>query len=86
MITPLGTTEQKIDLRRVPLILQKFIMALPDSNVYQFVFKAVPSDNPVKEVVGDVNFNKLFSISIREYLKERMRRFFRANPQNHKIV
>ena len=77
MITPIGATEQKIDLIKLPLILQKFIKSLPDSNVYQFVFKAVPSNNPVNEVVSNVDFNKLFSISIKDYLKERMRQVFR---------
>ncbi len=76
MVTPLGATEQKVDLRRIPLILQKFIKSLPDSNVYQFVFKAVPSNNPVNEVVSDADFDKLFRISIKEYLKERMRQVF----------
>lgn len=76
MITPIGATEQKVDLRRKPLILQKFIKSLPDSNVYQFVFKAVPSNKPVNEVVSDADFDKLFRISIKEYLKERMRQVF----------
>ena len=84
MITPIGATEQKIDLRRIPLILQKFIKSLPDSNVYQFVFKAVPSNNPVNEAVSNVDFNKLFIISIREYLKERVRRVFRRKSAKHR--
>jgi 2-polyprenyl-3-methyl-5-hydroxy-6-metoxy-1,4-benzoquinol methylase len=84
MITPVGATEQKIDLRRIPLILQKFIRSLPDSNVYQFVFKAVPSNNPVTGAVSDVDFNKLFAISIREYLKERVRQVFRHKPAKHR--
>jgi 2-polyprenyl-3-methyl-5-hydroxy-6-metoxy-1,4-benzoquinol methylase len=84
MITPMGATEQKIDLRRIPLILQKFIKSLPDSNVYQFVFKAVPSNNPVNEAVSNVDFNKLFIISIREYLKERVRRVFRRKSAKHR--
>lgn len=82
MITPVGATEQKIDLRRIPMILQKFIKSLPDSNVYQFVFKAVPSNNPVKKAVMSVDFNKLFIISIREYLKERLRQVFRRKSAN----
>jgi O-antigen biosynthesis protein len=84
MITAVGATEQEIDLRRIPLILQKFIKSLPDSNVYQFVFKAVPSNNPVNEAVSNVDFNKLFIISIREYLKERVRQVFRSKSAKHR--
>jgi SAM-dependent methyltransferase len=83
-IAPLGTTELKMDSKTIPLLLQEFIKALPDSDVYQFVFEAVPSENPVNEPTRNVDFDKLLGTSVKEYLKERVRKFMGANPQSCK--
>ena len=74
---PVGATEQKINMKKIPLILQKFIKALPDSNVYQFVFEAVPCKSPTNEIVSDVDFNRLLGISVKEYLKDRVRQCYK---------
>jgi 2-polyprenyl-3-methyl-5-hydroxy-6-metoxy-1,4-benzoquinol methylase len=75
--TPVGATEQEINMKKIPLILQKFIKALPDSNVYQFVFEAVPCESPINEIVSDVDFDKLLGISVKEYLKDRVRQCYK---------
>lgn len=67
---PIGATELKLDSNRIPLELLKFIRALPDSDVYQFVFKAVPSAIPSNESIPKVDFDKVFSFCAEDILKE----------------
>jgi 2-polyprenyl-3-methyl-5-hydroxy-6-metoxy-1,4-benzoquinol methylase len=67
---PVGATELKLDLDRIPQELLKIIRALPDSDVYQFVFKAVPSVIPSNELIPAVDFNKIISLCKEDILKE----------------
>lgn len=78
---PLGTTELKVDLKSTPILLKEFIKALPDSEVYQFVFEAVPSQNSINEPTKDVNFDKLLIISFKKYLNKGMRKFKTLFPK-----
>lgn len=61
---PLGSTDLGMDLNRIPSVLLKLISSLPDFDVYQFILKAVPSDNSNNETIPDVDFNKVVSRSI----------------------
>jgi len=45
-INPMGYTELKLDPDKISNELLKFIGSLPNSDVYQFVFRAAPSQNP----------------------------------------
>lgn len=67
---PIGATELGVDINKLPSEILKLINALPDSDVYQFVFKAMPTDRPFNESVSDVDFNKVFCISIEEVLRQ----------------
>jgi GT2 family glycosyltransferase/SAM-dependent methyltransferase len=68
--TPVGSTELKMDSGNMPPELIKFISSLPDSDVYQFVFKAIPSDRSSNEAIPDVDFIKAVSISLEDILKQ----------------
>jgi len=59
-IAPVGSSELRLDTSMVPPELLKFIKSLPDSDVYQFVFKAVPAESSLNESVPNVDFNEAF--------------------------
>ncbi len=67
---PLGNTETKLDLNRFPKELIRLINRLPDSDVYQFVFKAKPIDKFISKPVLDVDFYDIYNSSIKT-IKER---------------
>jgi len=67
VVVPMGNTEQKIDLNKIPIQLFKFIEVLPNSNVYQFVFKAIPCQNLSNETIPDINIHKIFDNFIKNY-------------------
>lgn len=57
---PVGATKMRLDTKNVPPGMMRLIEALPDSDVYKFVFNAVPSDSPSNESVSDVSFSEVF--------------------------
>jgi glycosyltransferase involved in cell wall biosynthesis/2-polyprenyl-3-methyl-5-hydroxy-6-metoxy-1,4-benzoquinol methylase len=66
-----GTTELRMNETTIPRDLLKFIKSLPESTVYQYVFRAYPSDTiiippPLKET----DVFRLFSDSLRESRQE----------------
>jgi len=67
---PVGNTELRRDMREVPRELFKFIEALPNSDIYQFVLRAGASKNPTKKQVPEANLNEIFDRSIEDLLKE----------------
>lgn len=67
---PVGSTELRLNSSKLPPELLKFVSSLPDSDVYQFVFKAIPSENPSNEVIPSVDFNKAISISLEDILRQ----------------
>lgn len=70
---PLGHTELGADLGKMPKELLKFVEALPNSDVYQFVFSATLSQSPRKEPVPEADFGQIFDRSIEGLLKESAR-------------
>ncbi len=67
---PIGGTEQRMDQNKVPVELLKLIKALPDSEVFQFVFKAVPSDCSQGEAVPEIDFHALFATAVEDMRKK----------------
>ncbi|MCJ7444370.1 MAG: methyltransferase domain-containing protein, partial [Methanotrichaceae archaeon] len=67
---PLGATELKMDLSKIPAEFIKLMEALPDADVYQYVFRAVPSENLSQAVVPETDFNALFSISVEDIINK----------------
>lgn len=63
---PIGSTELKLNLSKMPTELIAFIKALPDSDVYQFIFRALPSENPSNEAIPNVDFDETFNASIED--------------------
>ena len=45
-VHPVGATEQRLDPGVVPEDLANFVKSLPNSSVYQYIFKASPSPTP----------------------------------------
>ena len=66
----IGTTELKMDTVKIPGDLLKFINSLPDSTVYQYVFKAIPSDKITQPVPVNQFFSSVFSQSVHDYQQE----------------
>ena len=67
---PVGATEQKRDPSSVPSPILKLIKSLPYSDVYQFVFKAIPCENSRSTAIPpDVSLNQLFDYSIEEFIE-----------------
>jgi len=56
---PIGSTELRMDLGKIPPDLTKLISFLPNSDVYQFVFEAIPSENSFNEPIPNVDFNMI---------------------------
>jgi O-antigen biosynthesis protein len=67
-----GWTEQKRDLTDVPSPVLKFIISLPNSDTYQFVFKAFRCEKAASPDIPDVSLNQLFESSIQEFIKGRI--------------
>jgi len=67
---PVGSTELKLNLSKIPTELIAFINALPDSDVYQFIFKAVSSENPSNEAIPNVDFGETFNASIDDAISQ----------------
>jgi glycosyltransferase involved in cell wall biosynthesis/2-polyprenyl-3-methyl-5-hydroxy-6-metoxy-1,4-benzoquinol methylase len=66
-----GTTELRMNETTIPRDLLKFIKSLPDSTVYQYVFRAYPSDNIViQPALKEIDIFKLFSDSLQESRQE----------------
>lgn len=65
-----GTTELKIDESKIPRDLLNFIRSLPNSTVYQYVFKAYPSGSVTPPVLRETDIIKLFSDSLQESRQE----------------
>jgi len=59
--TDIGTTELKIDPKKIPQELLNFVQKLPDSTVFQFVFIAHPTENVTIPHIKEVDLHKLFS-------------------------
>ena len=66
----IGTTELAITKKRIPHDLLNFIKSLPNSNVYQFIFTAYPSDNVTIPIIEEIDIVKLFSESLVETKQE----------------
>lgn len=62
----IGGTELAIDQKRIPRDLLNFITSLPNSNVYQFIFTAYPSENVNIPGTGEIDIARLFSESLIE--------------------
>lgn len=67
---PLGSTDLGMDLSKIPSIFVKLISSLPDSEVYQFVLKAVPSANINNEEIPDVDFSEVVSTAIEDIMMQ----------------
>ncbi len=67
---PVGSTELGRDLGEVPRELFKFIEALPNSDVYQFVLRAKPSKNPMNEPVPEADLKEIFNRTVEDLLNE----------------
>jgi O-antigen biosynthesis protein len=62
----IGTTELRIDNTKIPRDLLQFIRSLPNSTVYQYIFRAYPSDNEKPSAIGETDITRLFSDSLQE--------------------
>jgi 2-polyprenyl-3-methyl-5-hydroxy-6-metoxy-1,4-benzoquinol methylase len=58
---PIGSTELNVDKNEISKLLLKFIEEIPDTAVYQYVFKALPSKNPSTEPDSETNIKILFN-------------------------
>jgi len=67
---PVGGTELRLDPEKMPRELVKFIEALPNSEVYQFVLRAKASDRPKNEPVAVADLRAIFDWSIEDLLNE----------------
>jgi|GEM_PF-6601929 len=67
---PVGATELRMDISAIPNEVLNLVKALPDSDAYQFIFKAVPSEDPSNETMPETDFNALFSISMGSTLRK----------------
>jgi GT2 family glycosyltransferase/2-polyprenyl-3-methyl-5-hydroxy-6-metoxy-1,4-benzoquinol methylase len=66
----IGNTELAINQKRIPPDLLNFIKSLPNSNVYQFIFTAFPSENITNPIIEEIDIAKLFSEALVESRKE----------------
>lgn len=66
----IGTTELKLDKTKIPRDLLKFIQSLPDSAVYQYIFRAYPLDKVLPMVLPETDIITLFSDSLLELKQE----------------
>ena len=62
----IGNTELAISQKRIPQDLLSFIRSLPNSNVYQFIFTAYPSENVKIPLIEEIDIINLFSESLVE--------------------
>ena len=62
----IGNTELAISQKRIPHDLLSFIRSLPNSNVYQFIFTAYPSENVKIPLIEEIDIINLFSESLVE--------------------
>jgi len=60
----IGKTELAIDVDKIPGDFLNFIRSLPNSSVYQFIFRAHPSENVEIPEIADIDFSQLFSESL----------------------
>jgi 2-polyprenyl-3-methyl-5-hydroxy-6-metoxy-1,4-benzoquinol methylase/uncharacterized coiled-coil protein SlyX len=56
-----GSTELKVNKSEIPELLLKFVEKIPNASVYQYVFKAVPSENPPIELKPEIDIKTLFN-------------------------
>lgn len=68
---PVGGTELRRDPEEVPAEIRCFIEALPNSDVYQFVLLARPSDDPKSPPVPTADLKGIFDRSVEPLLRER---------------
>ncbi len=69
---PVGGTELKVEHDKIPEYLLRFIRSLPESDVYQYVFKAVP-DGPSNSIpVIERPLKLLFSAAIEDTISKRV--------------
>ena len=75
---PIGYTELKVDMDKVPNDLLNFIRSIPDSDVYQYVFMAIPdgiADNtPRNEQIPAIQLKPLFYTAIEGTIENRVER------------
>ncbi len=58
---PIGGTELNINKNEIPELLLKFIEEIPDTSVYQYVFKSIPSENQSTELNSEADIKLLFN-------------------------
>ncbi|BAI60316.1 hypothetical protein MCP_0244 [Methanocella paludicola SANAE] len=72
---PVGNTELKVDKDKVPDDLFNFIKSIPDSDVYQYVFTAIPGDiknNTGNEQTPIIQLAPIFNSAIEGTLEKRV--------------
>jgi glycosyltransferase involved in cell wall biosynthesis/SAM-dependent methyltransferase len=62
----IGNTELRMNHEKIPQDLLKFIRSLPNSDVYQFIFIASPSENITLPDFDEIDFKRLLSDSLVE--------------------
>jgi len=67
---PVGGTELRRSPEEVPEEIRRFIEALPNSDVYQFVLLARPSNNPKSPPVPTADLKAIFDRSVEPFLRE----------------
>ncbi len=78
----IGNTELKLDSDRFPQGLVNFIKALPDSDVYQFIFKATPTEIPPLTVAAPgVDLNKIFAGAVDAQIASLLSQLQQANAR-----
>ncbi|GEM_PF-314853 len=68
---PVGGTELRRSPEEVPAEIRRLIEALPNSDVYQFVLLARPSDDPKSPPVPIADLKGIFDRSVEPLLRER---------------
>ena len=68
---PVGGTELRRSPEEVPAEIRRLIEALPNSDVYQFVLLARPSDDPKSPPVPTADLKGIFDRSVEPLLRER---------------
>jgi O-antigen biosynthesis protein len=81
VISPIGSTELRVAPENIPEDLLKFIISIPDADVYQFVFKAIPCDAPDDIVLPGVQLTPLFNKSIEGTIIKRLEPFVQVNSR-----
>lgn len=66
MRLPIAATKQKLDLSQIPQESIKSLKTLSYSEVYQFVFKAVPSKRTYDELASNMDLRKASTIGVED--------------------